>query len=233
MPARRNVVGAGQRRSGPVDRVRARPTDPGSRAGRCAARGPARPAWAPRAGAARRSAARRPGPAAGTAPGRAAPAPGRVRARRRPDPGHRVRPAGRGRRGPPSFTKASCSWESASRIGAGLRPGGLLDQRQQRADGVDRQPDLADVALVLGARRQAGPPHPQVDQRDDLLEHDVLDPDLLDLGLVGGAQLLLRGLAARRLRDRLPPVQCSSAVTSAEFPGLQNRCRASRPAPRA
>src|SRR5579875_3913859 len=66
-----------------------------------------------------------------------------------------------------------------------------LEQRQQRAHGVDRELHLAEVALVLGARYAAGSAHPEVHHRDHVLEQDLLDAQALDLLLVGGPQLLL------------------------------------------
>jgi hypothetical protein len=72
----------------------------------------------------------------------------------------------------------------------------VLDDGQQRAHCLDGEPDLSEIALVLGARRQAGAPHAEVDQRDDLVEQDLLDPDLLDLGLIGGPELFFGWLIA-------------------------------------
>src|SRR5437763_11430651 len=56
--------------------------------------------------------------------------------------------------------------------------------------------NLLRVALGLGTGRQARASHAQIDQRHHVLEHDVLHPDLLDLLLVGGAELLLSRLPA-------------------------------------
>jgi len=69
---------------------------------------------------------------------------------------------------PPACTKALWSWESASRL---------------------------EVALVLGARRDAGATKADVEHRDDALEQDVGHADTLHLLLERGAQLLLGGLA--------------------------------------
>jgi hypothetical protein len=69
----------------------------------------------------------------------------------------------------------------------------LLEQRHHSANRLDRESNLTGVALALGPRRHAGPAHPEVDERDHVLEQHVLDPDLLDLGLVGCPQLFLCG----------------------------------------
>ena len=61
----------------------------------------------------------------------------------------------------------------------GVGPEQRLDQRQQRPRAVDRQPHLLEVALVLGARRQAGLAAAEVQQRDDRLDEDVLDAQRL------------------------------------------------------
>ena len=60
-----------------------------------------------------------------------------------------------------------------------------------------------------------------------LLEQHLLDADLLDLGLVGGPQLLL----GRRLRRIVTHITSAHRLTSSEFPRPQNRCLGSRPAP--
>ena len=88
-----------------------------------------------------------------------------------------------------------------------------------RADRFDREPDLLGVAFVLGAGRQASAPHAEVDQRHDVLEQHLLDPDLLDLAP-------RRPLAAPSVgRLGSPRSACSSR--SAHL-ALQHRCRASR-----
>src|SRR5579875_567268 len=125
-----------------------------------------------------------------------------------------------------------------------LRTGGLLDERQQRPHPLDRKPHLRRVALVLGPRLEAGAPHPHVDEGDELLEQDLVDADLLELRLVGGAELLLGGLAggahgvfsscpvvsdsARRARDRGPPESTSRGCR----PARARRSRAARAPPR-
>src|SRR3954465_6243819 len=78
----------------------------------------------------------------------------------------------------------------------GLRPELLLDQRQERAGALDRHAHLLEVALVLRAGDEPGAAAAQVHQRDDRLDDDVVDAQALDLRLVGGAHLLLGGLAA-------------------------------------
>src|SRR5919197_327719 len=78
-----------------------------------------------------------------------------------------------------------------ARVGPELR----LDQRQQRAHALDRRPDLPRVALVLGAGHQAGLAAAQVQQRHHGLQDHVLDAQALELRFVGGAELLLGGLA--------------------------------------
>src|SRR4051794_10463970 len=80
--------------------------------------------------------------------------------------------------------------------GPGLGAELLLDERQQRADALDRQAHLAEVALVLGAGDEAGAAAAEVHERDQRLHDHVLDPQLLDLLLVGGAQLFLGRRAA-------------------------------------
>src|SRR3954447_18644424 len=70
-----------------------------------------------------------------------------------------------------------------------------LDERHQRAHAFDRQAELAEVALVLRAGHEAGAAAAEVDQRNERLDDDVLDADALELGLVGGPQLLLGRLA--------------------------------------
>src|SRR5207248_9088487 len=59
---------------------------------------------------------------------------------------------------------------------------------------TDRHPDLVQVALALGPGHQAGAPPAQVDQRDRGLQQDVVDRDLLQLGLQRGPHLGFGGL---------------------------------------
>src|SRR3954465_5865118 len=80
--------------------------------------------------------------------------------------------------------------------GAGLRAQLVLDERKQRADALDREPDLLEVALVLGAGDEPRAPPAQVHERDQRLDDHVLDAQALDLRLVGGADLLFGVLAA-------------------------------------
>src|SRR5687767_11726845 len=46
----------------------------------------------------------------------------------------------------------------------GVRPEHVLDDRQQRAGALDRQPQLVGVGLVLGTLRQAGAAAAEVDE---------------------------------------------------------------------
>ena len=91
----------------------------------------------------------------------------------------------------------------------GVRPEHLLDDRQQRPGALDRQPQLLGVGLVLGALRQAGAAPAEVDEGHERLDEHVLDADLLQLGLVGGAQLLLGGLALGRGRAHAVGTSCA------------------------
>jgi hypothetical protein len=75
-----------------------------------------------------------------------------------------------------------------------------LDERQQRAHALDGQADLIEVPLALGGRplrsgRQPEPPAAEVHERDDGLDDHVVDSQALELGLVGGAELLLGRLS--------------------------------------
>src|SRR5438270_4232566 len=85
-----------------------------------------------------------------------------------------------------------------------------LEERQQRRHPVDRHLDLLQVALALGPGHQAGAPPAQVDQRDRGLQQDVVDRDLLQLGLQRGPHLLLA-----RLRSLLAHATTSWAYVSA------------------
>src|SRR5213592_402442 len=96
-----------------------------------------------------------------------------------------------------------------------------LDQRQQRAHALDRLTQLLGVALVLAARRQPGLAPAEADQRQDGLDEDVLDADLLELGLVGRAQLLFSGLA-------LPPSHRSQHTSRGWCEQRRRRPRAAR-----
>jgi hypothetical protein len=86
-------------------------------------------------------------------------------------------------------------------VGRGLVRRGLLKQGQQGADRFDRQTHLDGVLLILGTGRQACAAHAEVDERDDVLQDEVLHPDLLDLLLVGGAKLLVGGPGSRASRS--------------------------------
>ena len=187
---RRNVAGIGAAGAG------GRPcaTGRGPRDGRCAARDPARRAWrARRAGPPGRRAR---APAAGTGGSRGRrPA---LAAGRRPGSGRESGPRGRPARratcdGPPSCTNASCSWDSAWRIGPTC-----VGRRSARPPAAAPGPTRSRAAPARDrarprCRRQPGPPHPEVDQRHHVLEQDLLDADPLDLLLVGGPELFLGG----------------------------------------
>src|SRR5262245_36821315 len=60
-----------------------------------------------------------------------------------------------------------------------------LDDRQQGAHALDRLTDLLRVALVLGSRAQTGLSAAQVQKGNKRLDEEILDADLLQLGLVG------------------------------------------------
>ncbi len=136
-------------------------------------------------------------------PGSPGSAPAAARAARRGG----CSPLGAGRRASPG-AGASAAARRSARTPAAAATGRRGSARPARArparaaaaapGRLDRQPDLLGIALVLGARRQPGAAHPEVDQRHDVLEQHVLDADPLDLRLVGGSQLLL---------GRLPPLR--------------------------
>jgi hypothetical protein len=95
------------------------------------------------------------------------------------------------------------NWRNLSR-------GDLLQQRKLRSDRLDRDPDLHRITLGLGAGHKAGAPHSEVDQRHHVLEQDLLDRDLRDLGFVGGTKLFLGGL----------PPPCLRALAGAHRPWI-------------
>src|SRR3954451_5866246 len=72
---------------------------------------------------------------------------------------------------------------------------GRLRQRQEGTHALDRRANLLGIALVLGPRGEARPPAAEADQREDRLDQQVVDADLLELGLVRGPQLFLSGWA--------------------------------------
>ena len=66
-----------------------------------------------------------------------------------------------------------------------------LDERQERARAFDREAHLLEVGLLAVRGRQPGATSAEVQQRDDGLDEDVVDANARELGLVGGAQLLV------------------------------------------
>ena len=84
-----------------------------------------------------------------------------------------------------------------------------VEQVDQRPDRLDPDPRLLEVLLVL----LRDPPRGEVDQADDALEQDVLDPELAQLVLEPRPQLLLARLASARRPPPAGSVPSSSALT--------------------
>ena len=214
-----------RRSTGPHREAERRSTGRAPRVARCAARDPARRASARPAARARRAC---PAPAASRPPAVRRPSATHPEATH-PEASRPAAPAARargcGRAPEPHERKLELRERLADR--GGLLGRGLLDDRHQRADRLDRDPNLLQIALVVGAGSQSRTAHAEVDQRYHVLEQDLIDADLLELGLVGGPQLLF-GRRTGRPGWIAFGMTCAHDVTSAVFPRPQNRCPASR-----